>query len=154
VVVTDVYAKIFKKTPATPGTSVQCSYGGDSDEGMYISVDTFARETTFYRSTVLGAGARTPMPPGSLTMGLGDSGHSVARIDLRSEDGYLYEGQLVVEALVNNEPETLRWGTPTQPFRWLSDPSGRFWPDLGEHYDWHPVKKRWIQGLNPENIDQ
>ena len=151
VVVKDVRVEIFKRTPATPGTTIKCLYGGGSNAGVNVYVDTAAQRTTFqpFESDEV-----TEMPPGSLTLGQGDAGFSNAAVMVKSMDGFLYEGRLVVEAIVNNKPETIRWGSQQQPFRWLSDESGQFTAEYGKEWDWNPVTARWVQGLDPFNLNK
>ncbi|MFI6229445.1 hypothetical protein ACIBCR_19270 [Micromonospora echinospora] len=146
VVVRDVRAKVFTKKAAAAGTTIKCNYGGGSNAGVGVVVDTVAQQTHF---TPFDTDEKTLMPPGTLSMGLSDAGFSDASIAVTGEDGYLYEGQIVVEALVNNEPQTLTWGSYEKPFRWISDSSGRFAKDDGSEYDWHPIEKRWVQGMDP-----
>lgn len=149
VVIRDIRAKIFTRRPAVTGTTIKCNYGGGSNPGVAVVVDTVAQQTHF---TPFDTDDKTLMPPGALTMGLADAGFSDASISIDGADGFLYEGQIIVGALVNNQRQTLTWGSYDKPFRWISDSSGHFVTDDGSEYDWHPTEKRWVQGMDPFTV--
>ncbi|MEV4643141.1 hypothetical protein AB0J80_37975 [Actinoplanes sp. NPDC049548] len=151
VVITDVRVKIFKKTPAQPGTTILCNLGGGSNAGVALTVDTLSQVTT---AVPFDEGEEFKIPPGSLQMGLNDSGFMSASIAIRSDDGFLYEGQLQISALINGTKKSIEWGSPQRPFRWISDPDGRFLKDDGSEYGWDPEKVQWIQGVNLGDMGQ
>ncbi|MFG1775242.1 hypothetical protein ACGFIG_02265 [Micromonospora sp. NPDC049048] len=147
VVIKDVRSKIFNRKAASAGTLIKCSYGGGSNAGVSVVVDTVKQRTTF---SEFDSDETRVMPPGSITLGQGDAGFLNAQITLDSKHGHLYEGQIIVDAIVNGVEETYVWGTKDSPFRWVEDETGEFvGADDDEAYDWHPQQKKWVKGFDP-----
>ncbi|MEU8186730.1 hypothetical protein [Micromonospora carbonacea] len=150
VVIKDVRSKIFNRKSASSGTLIKCNYGGGSNAGVAVVVDTVEQRTTF---SEFESDDTRVMPPGSITLGQGDAGFLGAQISISSKHGHLYEGQIIVEAIVNGEEKTITWGTRQSPFRWITDETGEFVGTNDDStYDWHPQEKKWVKGFDPFSL--
>lgn len=145
VVVKNIEVKVFSKKIAQAGTTINCVHGGGSNAGYSVNVDTQANRTTF--TSWDGDGSKVEMPPGSISLGQKDSGFTDAAISITSEDGYLYEGEILISAIVNGETKTISWGSSVQPLRWVSDAAGGLIQGPEEAFDWDVVARRWQKGM-------
>jgi hypothetical protein len=128
VVLRGVSVKIFKRTPMVATIAIGCGYGGDGVwEGYTVTVDTVRSETILQKGD---AGGGHQMPPAAVS--LGEPGYLAVDIAGKSAPGFLYEGQVVIDAIVNGENRSIVKGTTDRPFRWYGATARRN-PGF---YDW------------------
>jgi hypothetical protein len=70
------------------------------------------------------------MPPASVS--LGEPGYLAVDVVGKSAPGYLYEGQVVIDAIVNGEDRSVVKGTTEKPFRWYGETA----TEAPGFYDW------------------
>lgn len=147
VAVRRVGVKIFKRTPMAATIAIGCGHGGDGVwEGYTIMVDTVRSTTILQKGD---SDQRSRMPPASVS--LGDPGYLSVSIIGRSAPGYLYEGQVVIDAMVNGDDKRIVKGTTDEPFRWYGETTGG---DAG-FYDWNfSSRKLAYYADEPEYLDQ
>ncbi|GAA0905036.1 hypothetical protein Vau01_066300 [Virgisporangium aurantiacum] len=146
VVIKRVDVEVFRRVSAGSGTIIKCLYGGGSNLGYSITVDTLKTETRFeaFDSDETGR-----MPPASIS--LGNAGSESADIGISSPPGNLYEGSIKVSVIINNKPDVITIGTAQRPFRWHSGLVSGADPD-GPKYDWHPLQERWVRDFDPFSV--
>jgi hypothetical protein len=143
VVIKDIEATVFSRAPMAAGTYLSCRYGGGDEVSYRIDVNTVTNGTTVstFEGPELIAGP-APMPPASIQ--LSRPSYQYAAVSIDSMKGYLYEGMLTIQAVVNGEEKEYRLGTVDQPLRWLLQDEETITKTL----DWHPHKRRWSSDVS------
>jgi hypothetical protein len=141
-----VEARVFRRMAMGKVTPIRCDYGAAGYEGYLIDVDTVTQRTR-YMNTNDGSEWRD-MPPGAIVSRKSD--FQGALISVSCLDGYLYEGAVDVAADINGTEVKYSFGNQAKPYRWICNQDGRY--GSMPAYDWHPVEKRWVLGLDPSEV--
>ncbi len=147
VAIRDVHVEVFSRTERPDeSTVIQCAYGAGGDHGNIISVDLSTGDTTL---EMLDSGDVSPMPPASLSLSGMDYESALVAID--STNGYLYEGMITIEAVVNGEDHTFQHGSEAQPLRWVGGGLDSIAQNEygGVRYDWAPDDDAWVDDFAP-----
>lgn len=143
----DVFSRIDRPVETT---IISCSYGAGGDHGNIITVDVGTGETNLH---MMESGDVSPMPPASLS--LQGQGFESALVKTVSTNGYLYEGQIVIDAVINGEQHIFQQGTKEQPVRWVGGGFDAFFEILesSSGVDWHPVNEEWDEEFHPSLVN-
>ncbi|MCZ2857815.1 hypothetical protein [Blastococcus sp. VKM Ac-2987] len=148
VTLTDVAVQVYNRqeVPDSNYALIQCNHGADAGAGLLIEVETATGATTVQE---IGA-ATEPMPMPPAVAKLNGLDVEVANISIKS-DHYLYQASIIVEALINGEPETLTLGTPEAPYRWVGGDVNLV---LGSDvpWDWNINEEEWVEVLNSDDV--
>lgn len=143
VAVRKVRTQIFRRTPLTkPYTFVSCTYGAGLDAGFYVRHSLSDNSSMVQEAS---SKKKFSMPPASAH--LGEEGYVNGFLLINSSKDVLYEGAIIVTAVINGVEREYHYGTATQPLRWLGQGFERF--SLDKAYDWDLKQKRWIKGRVP-----
>jgi hypothetical protein len=149
VVLTGARVTTFTRRTVPETTLVKCFYQGGGVGGYTVNVDT-TTGITRYMSEV--DGTTGTMPPAAIEVSKND--YQGVEVHLLSQKGAVYEGALTVTYRVNGKDGSYTVGTRTEPLRWtyFGDNGDYFGYPPGPQYDWHPIQKRWVTGLDPFNL--
>lgn len=148
VVLTSVKATIYRRTPITGGTLIQCVYGGGGIEGYYVTVDTVKGKTTYTRPD--DTDKVFEMPPSAIESRKLE--YQGVFISLDSQEGQFYEGSITIQYTINGKSAEYSVGTRDQPLRWVTDRDQNVADSYPQIFDWHPTRKRWIANFDHFNL--